>query len=88
MDKLIQYIIVRGDLSKTLSWPVGAVIAQCCHATTAVGHLYRDDPETQEYYSDLDNMHKVVLEVIMVIISSYSLCYHKIFVHRHPMKKL
>lgn len=34
-----------------------------CHAATAVNHLYRDDPETQEYYSDLDNMHKVVLEV-------------------------
>lgn len=29
MDKLIQYIIVRGDLSRSLSWPLGAVIAQC-----------------------------------------------------------
>lgn len=73
MDKLIQYIIVRGDLAKALSWPAGAVIAQCCHATTAVGHMYRDDPETQKYYEDLDNMHKVVLEVDILIRISSSL---------------
>lgn len=61
MDKLVQYVIVRGDLATKLGWPLGAVIAQCCHATTAVGHLHRDDADVQAYFADLDNMHKVVL---------------------------
>lgn len=68
MDKIVQYVIVRGDLSSSMQWPMGAVIAQCCHATTAIGHLYRDDSTTQEYYADLDNMHKVVLKVISIIL--------------------
>lgn len=63
MSGLVQYVIVSGELIKTLNWPLGAVIAQCCHATTAVGHLYRDDEESKNYFNDLDNMHKVVLEV-------------------------
>lgn len=60
---LIQYIVVRGDLLRVQNWPLGALIAQCCHAATAVNHLFRDDPDTQKYFADLDNMHKVVLEV-------------------------
>lgn len=60
---IVQYVIVRGDLLKVLNWPVGAVIAQCCHATTAVSHIFRKDEITQKYFEDLDNMHKVVLEV-------------------------
>ena len=60
---LIQYIVLRRDLLTTLSWPVGAVIAQGCHASTAVLHLYRDHPHVVDYLSDLDHMHKVVLEV-------------------------
>lgn len=52
-----------GDLIKFLKWPLGSVIAQGCHATTAVNHLNRDDPETIQYFADLDNMHKVVLMV-------------------------
>lgn len=63
MDKLVQYVIVRGDLAATLGWPLGAVIAQCCHATTAVNHLHRDDADVLAYFDDLDNMHKVVLQV-------------------------
>lgn len=59
---VVQYIVVRGDLLKELKWPVGAVIAQACHAVTAVTHLFREDDITQEYLKDLDNMHKVVLE--------------------------
>uniref|UniRef100_A0A0K8TRA1 peptidyl-tRNA hydrolase n=1 Tax=Tabanus bromius TaxID=304241 RepID=A0A0K8TRA1_TABBR len=62
MANLIQYVIVRGDLMKTLNWPLGALIAQCCHAATAVNHLYANDDETVEYFKDLDNMHKVVLD--------------------------
>ena len=60
---IVQYVIVRGDLLKSLQWPVGAVIAQACHACTAVTHLYYNDEYTQAYLADLDNMHKVVLEV-------------------------
>ncbi|XP_026464416.1 putative peptidyl-tRNA hydrolase PTRHD1 [Ctenocephalides felis] len=59
---IVQYVVVRGDLLRTLGWPVGAVVAQACHATTACMHLFRDDPDTQEYLKDMDNMHKVVLE--------------------------
>lgn len=60
---IVQYVIVRGDLLRTLSWPIGAVVAQACHATTSCMHLFRDDPDTQEYLKDMDNMHKIVLEV-------------------------
>ncbi len=58
---LVQYIAVRGDLVD--KWPVGAVVAQACHAATAVMHIFRDDPNTVQYLSDLDRMHKIVLKV-------------------------
>ena len=60
---MVQYVVVRGDLLKTLKWPVGAVIAQACHACSAVMHMFHDDPNTKEYTTDLDRMHKVILEV-------------------------
>ncbi|XP_071499445.1 putative peptidyl-tRNA hydrolase PTRHD1 [Diadema antillarum] len=59
---LVQYIVVRGDLLTALKWPTGAVIAQACHACTAVMHLFRDDDNVLKYTADLDNMHKVILE--------------------------
>lgn len=59
---VVQYIVVRKDLITDLQWPFGAVVAQACHAVTAVTHLFYDDPDTQKYLQDLDNMHKVVLE--------------------------
>ena len=62
-SQLVQYVIVRGDLLRLLSWPTGAVIAQACHASTAVLWTYCNDPHTIEYTSELDRMHKVVLEV-------------------------
>lgn len=62
MSTIVQYIVVRGDLRSALNWPLGAVIAQCCHATAAVMSLHAEDEETQAYLKDLDNMHKVVLE--------------------------
>lgn len=68
MSALVQYIIVNGSIHRKLNWPIGAIIAQCCHAATAVGHLYADDADTATYYKDLDNMHKVVLEVRIIII--------------------
>ncbi|XP_012136190.2 putative peptidyl-tRNA hydrolase PTRHD1 [Megachile rotundata] len=63
MDDIIQYVVLRGDLLKTMGWPIGAVIAQACHACTAVIHLFYNDSYTQAYLADLDHMHKVVLEV-------------------------
>lgn len=69
MANIIQYVIVNKEIISKLGWPLGAVIAQCCHATTAVGHLYKDDPEVKTYFGDVDNMHKVVLEVSFVVIS-------------------
>ena len=60
---LVQYVVVRSDLIHALKWPTGALIAQACHACSAVIHLFHDDPSTKAYTADLDNMHKVVLEV-------------------------
>ncbi|XP_050303521.1 putative peptidyl-tRNA hydrolase PTRHD1 [Anthonomus grandis grandis] len=63
MSSMVQYVVVRGDLIKEpLKWPLGALLAQACHAVTAVTHLYYEDEQTQIYLKDLDNMHKVVLE--------------------------
>ncbi|KAM9354432.1 putative peptidyl-tRNA hydrolase PTRHD1 [Pholidichthys leucotaenia] len=61
-SRLVQYVVVRSDLVHKLSWPLGAVITQACHAATAAIHLNYGDPETQRYLSELDSMHKVVLE--------------------------
>lgn len=60
---LVQYVVIRGDLKTVLNWPVGALIAQACHACTAAIHMFYSDANTQAYLSDLDNMRKVVLEV-------------------------
>ncbi|BDA42999.1 Putative peptidyl-tRNA hydrolase PTRHD1 [Coccomyxa sp. Obi] len=64
-DVLVQYIVLRSDLWKSLGWPLGSIIAQACHAATAALWLSRDQPHSQAYCSDsnLDHMHKVVLEV-------------------------
>lgn len=63
MSNIVQYVLLRSDLLKDLGWSIGALVAQACHASTAVLHLYRDDEQTLQYLNDLDNMHKVVLEV-------------------------
>ena len=61
--QLVQYIVVRGDLLRHLTWTTGAVITQACHASTAALWTFRNDPNTIQYTSELDHMHKVVLEV-------------------------
>ena len=61
---LVQYVIVRGDLLRALKWPTGALMAQACHACTAVMHMFYEDPNTKAYLEDLDRMHKVILEVL------------------------
>ncbi|XP_056284313.1 putative peptidyl-tRNA hydrolase PTRHD1 [Pseudoliparis swirei] len=60
-NRLVQYVVVRSDLVHKLSWPLGAVITQACHAATAAIHLHYEDPDTQRYLAELDSMHKVVL---------------------------
>ncbi|KAI5636341.1 peptidyl-tRNA hydrolase PTH2 domain-containing protein [Phthorimaea operculella] len=62
-NSIVQYVLLRSDLLKELGWSIGALVAQACHASTAVLHLYKDDEHTIQYLNDLDNMHKVVLEV-------------------------
>lgn len=63
MSSIVQYVIIRSDLLKAMEWPIGAVIAQACHACTATIHQFYNDEHTQNYLKDLDNMHKVVLDV-------------------------
>lgn len=31
-DPLVQYVVLRKDLTAKLNWPLGAVVAQACHA--------------------------------------------------------
>nr|XP_057920395.1 putative peptidyl-tRNA hydrolase PTRHD1 [Doryrhamphus excisus] len=59
--RLVQYVVVRSDLVHKLSWPLGAVITQACHAATAAIHLHYAEGDTQLYLAELDAMHKVVL---------------------------
>ena len=61
---VVQYIVVRKDLA----WPAGALIAQACHAATAVIHQFYDHKDTKDYLSDLDNMHKIVLMVMLTVL--------------------
>jgi len=76
--KLVQYVVVRRDLLDIMKWPVGAVMAQACHACTAVIHLNYEDTHTQEYLLDLDNMHKVILEVFI----KFCLIFVRIFLYK------
>ncbi|THD21286.1 Peptidyl-tRNA hydrolase II [Fasciola gigantica] len=63
MGTLVQYIVIRRDLMSLLNWPLGALVAQGCHAATAAIHTYRTRAETAAYFDQLDRMHKVVLGV-------------------------
>lgn len=62
-NTVVQYVLLRSDLLKELGWSIGALVAQACHAATAVLHSTKEDEITMQYLDDLDNMHKVVLEV-------------------------
>ncbi|KAJ2852477.1 hypothetical protein J3B02_003469 [Coemansia erecta] len=56
------FIVMRKDLQKVLNWPLGSIVTQGCHATTAVMWKYRDDERVKAYTADLESMHKVALE--------------------------
>eukprot|EP00127_Corallochytrium_limacisporum_P002205 Clim_evm99s108 gene=Clim_evmTU99s108 len=64
--QLVQYVVVRKDLiAGELKWPVGALLAQACHATTAALAKYREHPETEAYIApdNLAHMRKIVLSI-------------------------
>jgi len=60
---LVQYVVLRRDLWSTLKWPLGSIVAQACHASTAAlaTGLKASDPDTATYCSDanIGSMHKV-----------------------------
>ncbi|CDZ98836.1 Uncharacterized conserved protein [Phaffia rhodozyma] len=55
-------IILRRDLFENLGWPVGPLMAQASHASTAVLHQFKDEPNVQTYLEDLPNMRKLVYQ--------------------------
>ncbi|KAM9383509.1 putative peptidyl-tRNA hydrolase PTRHD1 [Phaethornis superciliosus] len=60
---LVQYVVLRGDLIRPPgSWPLGAVVAQGCHAALAAVHAHRQHPETRGYLELGGAMRTVVLE--------------------------
>ena len=61
-DPVVQFVVVRRDLLKTMEWPVGSVIAQACHACTAATVAHLDDAHVRAYLADVDHMRKVVKE--------------------------
>ncbi|KAK1323996.1 hypothetical protein QJS10_CPA02g01548 [Acorus calamus] len=62
-EVVVQYVVLRRDLID--SWPLGSVVTQGCHASVAAVWAHKDDAHTIRYCSDgnIDNMHKVTLEV-------------------------
>lgn len=59
-DDLVQYVVLRKDLWNSLNWPLGSIVAQACHASTAALWLSKDDGATLAYCAPekLDHMHK------------------------------
>lgn len=60
-DPIVQWVVLRRDLWTDMGWPLGPVIAQACHASSAAMILHIDEPLTQEYTAaeNMDHMHKV-----------------------------
>jgi len=61
-DVVVQYVVLRRDLWKEMDWPLGSVVAQACHASTAILWQCREDDVVGSYCAqeNLDNMHKVL----------------------------
>ena len=64
-DVIVQYVVVRKDLSKSLKWTTGPIMAQACHASCAALWLSRGSRLTQAYCSEdaIDDMTKVMMEI-------------------------
>ncbi|KAJ2999893.1 hypothetical protein HDV02_001412 [Globomyces sp. JEL0801] len=56
------YVILRRDLLK-LGFGPGSMISQACHGTSKLLWEYKNDPQVIEYMNDIENMHKVILEI-------------------------
>ena len=66
-EDLVQYVVLRKDLWDNLQWPLGSIIAQACHASTAALWLSRESDDTLAYCSagKLDHMHKVRMACLL-----------------------
>ncbi|KAG6927800.1 peptidyl-tRNA hydrolase domain containing 1 [Chelydra serpentina] len=63
--RLVQYVVLRGDLQQEpLSWPLGALVAQACHAALAVAHAHYGHADTGVYLAEGGSMRTVVLEAL------------------------
>ena len=60
---LVQYILLRRDMKKMKNYNDGAIIAQACHASTAILFKTMDNELTKAYLQDTDRMHKIILSV-------------------------
>jgi hypothetical protein len=60
-ETLVQYVLVRRDLQTSLGWPLGSVIAQGCHAVSALMWEQRENSNVAQYCANIDSMHKVLL---------------------------
>uniref|UniRef100_A0A1B0DAT5 peptidyl-tRNA hydrolase n=1 Tax=Phlebotomus papatasi TaxID=29031 RepID=A0A1B0DAT5_PHLPP len=60
-ENLVQYIIVRKDVLKDQG--LYFIMSEACLVCSSVHFTFHEDPVTQKYFSDIDNMHKVVLGV-------------------------
>ncbi|CAF3213118.1 unnamed protein product [Rotaria socialis] len=63
VNVIVQYILLRRDLKKMKNYNDGAIIAQACHASSAIIYKTINDDLTKSYLNDLDRMHKVVLGI-------------------------
>ena len=64
-NRLTQYIVLRRDLWREKSWPLGSICVQVAHASVAALETFKDHEDTKTYVSAkrLQSMTKVVLEV-------------------------
>ncbi|CAE8602985.1 unnamed protein product [Polarella glacialis] len=49
-DPLVMYVMIRKDLD----WPVGALMNQACHASSAVTWESREDTQAVDYFSEVE----------------------------------
>jgi peptidyl-tRNA hydrolase len=57
------YIILRKDLYKIPGWTQGSIVAQAGHGVCKCIWKYGNHDSVKQYMADVDNMHKVVLEL-------------------------
>ncbi|CAE8615697.1 unnamed protein product [Polarella glacialis] len=49
-DPLVMYVMIRKDLD----WPMGALMNQACHASSAVTWEAREDTQAVDYFSEVE----------------------------------